>query len=454
METEKNQFEMKPVGELLLKLALPSIAAQMINLLYNVVDRIFLGRIAGEGAMILAGLGLTVPLISLINAFALLIGNGGGPLVAIELGRKRQGEAEKILGNCVILLAVLSVVLTVIFFMYGEKMLVFLGADETTLPYAAKYLKIYMAGIIFDMFSLGLNPFLITQGFNKISMRNTFIGAGLNIILDPILIYGFHMGIAGAAVATLISQGVSAGLILMFLIGKKSRIRIHMTSFKFDIAKKVISLGFATFFMSATESIVQTVFFQQLLVYGNSNYVAALSIMFSINQMIFLPIQGIGQGAQPIISYSFGAGNVSRLKEAIKKMLICNTVVSVSGVLIVTLFPRVFLEIFTKNNTVLVIGCTGIRLYLFGRIFSGVQLGIQEMFRAVGYGKIAMFNAAMRKLVYLIPLLYILPKLFKLNTSGVFLAESIADILAVITGIVVFLALRKQIYEKAQAKSM
>lgn len=448
METENNKFETQPTGELMLKLSLPSIAAQLINLLYNVVDRIFLGRITGEGADILAGLGLAVPLINLINAFAVLIGNGGGPLVAISMGKRKPKEAEEILGNCAILLIGLSVILTIFFLIFGERLLIFLGADEITLPYAEKYLKIYVIGTVFVMLSLGLNPFLITQGFNKISMRNTFIGAGLNIILDPVLIYGLRMGIAGAAIATVVSQGLSATLVVLFLIGKNSKICIKYTALKAGIVHKICNLGFASFFMNATESIVQAVFFQQLLKYGNSNHVAALSIMFGINQMIFLPIQGVGQGAQPIISYSFGAGNVNRLKEAISKMLVSNAIISFLGVCIVELFPGLFLGIFTKDSNVLEIGIDGIRLYLAGRMFSGVQLGIQETFRAVGYGKTAIFNAAMRKLVYLIPLIYLLPRLFGLGCDGVFLAESIADILAVITASVVFLILRKQIYRK------
>lgn len=450
MEVEKNQFDTQPIGTLLLKLSLPSIAAQLINLLYNVVDRIFLGRIPGEGAMILAGLGITVPLINLITAFAALIGSGGGPLVAIAAGKRNYKEAEKILGNCVILLLILSVTLTIFFGIWGEKMLIFLGADETTLPYAVKYLKVYVLGTVFVMCSLGLNPFLITQGFHKISMRNTFIGAGLNIILDPILIYGFHMGIMGAAIATVVSQGVSAILIVAFLIGKHTKIRAHYTALTADIVSKVCNLGFASFFMYATESVVQTVVFQQLLKYGNSNHVAALSVMFSINQIIFLPIQGIGQGAQPIISYNFGAGKVKRLKEAIRKMLVSNGMISFLGVCIVELFPKVFLGIFTKDSSVLEVGLVGVRLYFFGRILTGVQLGFQETFRSVGYGKTAIFNATMRKLVYLIPLTYLLPELFSLGSDGVFLAESIADILAVITATIVFLVFRKQIYERAR----
>lgn len=450
MEREDNRFDTQPIGQLMLKLSLPSIAAQMINLLYNVVDRVFLGRIPGEGAMILAGLGITVPLINLINAFAVLIGSGGGPLLAIAAGKRNHKEVEKIMGNCTILLFLLSIVLTIVFGIFGSQLLTFLGADETTLPYAAAYLKIYVLGTVFVMFSLGLTPFLIAQGFHKISMRNTFIGAGLNIILDPILIYGFHMGIAGAAIATVISQGVSAILVVVFLMGKQTTIRIRLTALKTNIIGRVSSLGFASFFMTSTESLVQAVFFQQLLKYGNSNHVAALSIMFSINQMIFLPIQGIGQGAQPIISYNYGAGNVNRLKDAIRKMIVSNGMISFLGICIVELFPSLFLGIFTKDSNVLEIGIAGVRLYFWGRLFSGVQLGIQETFRAVGYGKTAIFNATMRKLVYLIPLTYLLPNLFGLGSRGVFLAESIADLLAVITAVIVFLIFKNQIYEKTR----
>ena len=443
-------FENQPVGRLLWKLAIPSIFAQTINLLYSVVDRIFLGKIPGVGTLVLAGLGITAPIITIITAFSFLVGNGGGPLAAIALGQKRKEDAEKILGNCVVMLVAISVILTGVLLVYGKTLLRFLGADQDTFPYANAYLRIYVLGTIFVMLSLGLNPFLITQGYNKISMRNTCIGAVTNLILDPILIYGFHMGIMGAAIATIISQGISAVLIIQFLLGKQKKLRLYLVKPEFKVMRKIAGLGVSTFFMNITEGLVQTVFYQQLLVYGNSSYVAAMSIMYSINQFIFMPINGIGQGAQPIISHSFGAGNAERLKKITRMLVGITVMVSVVAVTVIEWIPGALFGIFTSDEFVISIGIPGIRLFVLGRLVTGVQLGLQEMFRSIGYGKTAMYNAAVRKLVLIIPLAYILPRLWGLGTTGVFLAECASDILATINTIVVYLIMKKGIYHRVQ----
>lgn len=258
METENN-FENQPVGTLLWKLALPSILAQMVNMAYSIIDRMFLGRMENVGSMALAGLGVTVPLITIITAFSHLIGNGGAPLAAIAMGKQDQKEAERILGNCWILLIILSAILTVAFLIWGTPMLLLMGADKSTLPYAKAYLNIYVLGTIFVMLSLGLTPFLITQGFNKISMRNTLIGAGVNIVLDPIFIYGFHMGIRGAAIATIISQGVTAFFVIRFLLGNQTRLRIRLERLDLKLIVKILGLGVSIFFMNVTNSLVQSV---------------------------------------------------------------------------------------------------------------------------------------------------------------------------------------------------
>ena len=320
MNDKNEMFESMPVGKLLLKLAIPSIVAQLVNLIYNMVDRIYLGHVEGMGASLLAGLGIAVPLINAISAFAHLMGNGGAPLAAIAMGKQDEQEANEILGHSFILLLIQSVILTIVFLIFGRELLTFVGADADTLPYAERYFRIYVLGTVFVQMALGLNPFLTTQGFNKISMRNTFIGARLNIILDPIFIFGFDMGIEGAALATIISQCLTAVLIIIFLVEKQSRLHIHFVKLRGTLIRQIVGLGFTSFFMGVTESMVQSVYYSQLLYYGNASYVAAMTIMYSLNQIIMLPLNGLGQGAQPIISYS--AGNIERLKVAIKRTVI------------------------------------------------------------------------------------------------------------------------------------
>lgn len=449
MSNKNENFDSMPVGKLLLKLAIPSIIAQIINMLYNIVDRIFLGHVPGAGVSFLAGIGITMPLINIIIAFANLVGNGGAPLAAIALGKKNEEEANDILCNSFMLLLIQSVILTVICQLFAEEFLLFLGADAKTLPYAERYFRIYAMGTIFVQMDLGLNMFLITQGFNKISMRNTFIGAGINIILDPIFLFVFNMGIEGAAFATILSQCVTAVLVIAFLLGKKSKLHLHFVRLRRNIIKQIVGLGISTFFMGVTESIVQSVYYGQLLVYGNQSYVAAMTIIYTLNQIIMKPIFGLGQGAQPIISYSYGAGNIDRLKEAIRRLLLWGTLSSICGVMILEIFPGSFLRIFTVDTAVLTVGISGLRLFVFGRLLTGIQLGLQETFRAVGYGKAAIFNAAMRKLVLIIPLAYIIPGVFRLGTTGVFLAESIADILAMLVTTCSFMILKNKIYAGA-----
>jgi putative MATE family efflux protein len=445
---EKEIFATQPVGKLLFKLAIPSIMAQLVNMIYNVVDRIFLGHIAGEGALVLAGLGIAVPIINVINAFANLVGTGGGPMVAIAMGRKNPKEAEEILGNSVFLLLALTFILTVGLLVGGDSLLQLLGADSEILPYASKYLKIYMCGNLFVMLSLGLNPFLTTQGFNKISMRNICIGAVTNIILDPILIYKFHLGIAGAAIATVISQGVTAVLAVTFILGKRTKIRLHFTKPQFQIIKNIILLGTATFFMQASESVVQAVVYNQLLLYGNSNYVAATSIMYSIAQFIFLTMQGMGQGAQPIISYNYGAKNYGRVKQALKVLLTSGTLICFVEVLLIEVMPAVWVGLFTSDAIVLRIGVYGLRIFVLGRGLAGLQLGLQEFFRSVGDSKTAIFNATARKFVFLVPLAYILPKVNHLGAAGVYWAECIADLLAVAVAVGAYFVRKKKIFRE------
>lgn len=446
----KNNFENQPVGTLLWKLALPSILSQMVNMAYSIIDRMFLGRMENVGSMALAGLGITLPLITIITAFSYLIGSGGAPFAAIAMGKQNQKEAERILGNCWILLIIISVILTVAFLIWGEPMLLLMGADNETLPYAKSYLNIYVLGTIFVMLSLGLTPFLITQGFNKVSMRNTLIGAGVNIILDPIFIYGFHMGIMGAAIATIISQGVTAYLIISFLLGNQTRLRIRLERLDTKLIVRILGLGSSAFFMYVTNSLVQSVLYKQILLYGNSKYVAALSIMITLDQFVFLPASGVGQGAQPIISYSFGAGDLLRLKQAIKLLVIVSDLLAIVGVIIVELFPKILFQIFTNDSEVIKIGVYGVRIFVIGRSVNGIQLALQEMFRAIGYSKTAMFNATIRKIVLIIPLAIILPTIGDLGYKGIYWAECLSDVIAAISAVTVYFILKKGIYRRVE----
>lgn len=445
-----NEFENESVEKLLLKLAIPSVAAQLVNLLYNIVDRIFIGRMEEVGSTALAGLGIAVPLITVIEAFAMLVGNGGAPLAAIAMGRKDDEEAERILGNCWQLLVIEAVLLTIFFLLFSKSILLMLGADNDTLPYANAYFKIYVLGTIFVMLSLGLNSFLVTQGFNRISMRNMCIGALINILLDPIFIYGFHMGIAGAAVATIISQGISAFLILYFLLGKKTKIRIKRIKIQLKIIKNIVGLGISSFFMYVTEGLIQSVFYKQLTVYGNNDYVTVMSIIFSINQVFIRLCQGTAEGAQPIISYNFGAGNKKRFKKAVRLLVGLSEMIAIVVVVLTEWIPQVFIRIFTADEQIVRLGAGCIRIYIIGRSVNGLQFGLQNVFRAIGYSKAAIYNAAMRKLVLIIPLAFILPALWGLGTTGVFLAESVSDVLAVINTGITYLLLRKGIEQKLE----
>ena len=446
----ENDFENQPVGSMLWKLALPSILAQMVNMAYNMVDRMFLGRVENVGSLVLAGLGVTVPLITIITAFAHLIGNGGAPLAAIAMGKKKQKDAEQILGNCWILLIILSVILTIVFLVAATPMLLLVGADEMTLTYAKAYLNIYVSGTVFVMLSMGLTPFLITQGFHKICMRNTLIGAGLNMVLDPVFIFGLHMGITGAALATVISQGVTAFLIIRFLTGNQTGLRIHLERLDFRLICRILGLGISVFFMNVTNSLVQTVLYRQVFVYGNSHYVAALSIMLTLDQFIFLPLSGLGQGAQPMISYNFGAGNVEKLKYVIRLFVVVSDLFAIAGVVLIELIPEMLFRIFTTDAQVIKIGVYGVRIFVIGRAVGGIQMALQEMFRAIGYSKAAMFNATMRKMVLLIPLAMILPTIGGMGVKGIYLAECLSDTLAAMSALIVYFVLRKGIFKRAK----
>ena len=444
------QMATAPVWSLIIKLSIPAILAQVVNLLYNIVDRIYIGHMGDVGTMAITGVGLCFPIISLISAFTMLIAQGGAPRAAIEMGKGNIAKAEKILGSCFSTLIVLSVMLTTVFLLFGEKFLMLFGASESTIIYALPYMNIYVAGSIFVMFSLGLNMFITTQGFTKISMATVLIGAICNIILDPIFIFGLDLGVKGAALATIISQAVSAIWVLSFLTGKKTKLRIRKENLLPDmkILAPVLALGVSPFVMNATEAVINVAFNSSLQKYGGDIAVGAMTICTTIFQMVWVPAQGIGQGAQPIISYNYGAKNVDRVKQTFKAFLIiCFTFIFVFGMAI-QFFPRVFIGIFNDNPELVEMATWSLRLYGCAMVFFGIQMAVQQTFIALGKAKASLFIACLRKVIILVPLIYILPNFFEDKVFAVFLAEPVSDAISITTAaIVFFFVFRKEMKE-------
>ena len=449
-----NQMANAPVWSLIIKLSIPAILAQIVNLLYNVVDRIYIGHMEDVGTAALTGVGLCNPIIVLISAFTMLVAQGGAPRAAIEMGKGDIKKAEKILGNCFSLLMVFAVLLTAAFSIFGEKLLMLFGASEDTIIYALPYMQIYVAGSIFVMFSLGLNMFITTQGFTKISMATVLIGAICNIVLDPIFIFGFKMGVRGAALATIISQGVSAVWVLSFLLGKQTKLKIRKENLlpSAKILLPVLALGISPFIMNATEAVINISFNSSLQKYGGDIAVGAMTICTTVFQMAWVPAQGIGQGAQPIISYNYGARNADRVKQAFKAFLtICFTYVFIFGALI-ELFPQFFIGIFNDNPDLVDTATWAIRLYGCAMTFFGIQMAVQQTFIALGKAKASLFIACLRKVILLVPLIYILPNFFEDKVFAVFLAEPVSDAISIVTAsIVFFFVFRKEMKQmKAQ----
>ena len=424
----------EPIGKLLLKLALPSVIAQVINMLYNIVDRIYIGHIPETGSLALTGLGLCLPLILIVSAFAALVGSGGAPRASIAMGKGDYKEAEQIMGNCFTLQIIISVILTVILYVYCKPLLLLFGASENTIGYAVDYMKIYSLGTLFVQFSLGMNMFITAQGFATISMTTTIVGAISNIILDPIFIYVFNMGVKGAAIATVISQALSAIWIISFLFGKKTSLKIkkEYLPLKASVILPVITLGLATFIMQSTESIISICFNSSLQKYGGDLAVGAMTICSSVMQFAMLPLNGLGQGAQPITSYNFGAKNKERVRGAFKLLLKVELIYAVTLWLCVMLFPGAFTRIFTSEEALAVYTTPLLRIYMAITGLFAIQMACQNTFTSIGYAKSSIMVACMRKIVLLIPLIYLLPAIISSNkVLAVYLAEPIADLLSV-----------------------
>ncbi|PPK49139.1 MATE family efflux transporter [Clostridium algidicarnis] len=444
------------VGKILLRLALPAILAQLVNVFYNIVDRIFIGRMP-SGDIAMAGVGIAFPIIMLVSAFSALIGMGGAPLAAIKMGEGDNEGAEKIMGNSFSMLLILGTILTILFMIFKEPILWAFGASEVTINFALDYLNLYLIGTIFVQIALGMNPFIYTQGFAKIGMSTVITGAVINIILDPIFIFVFDMGVKGAALATIIAQIVSALWVLHFLIGHKSIIKIKRKYLVPDlnIVLSIMALGVSPFIMHSTESIVLIALNNKVQMYGGDLAVGAMTIMSSIMQIITLPIIGLSQGAQPIISYNYGAGNLHRVKKTFKILFInCITYTIIMWALLM-LFPKVFVSIFNNKPELLQITSMSIRIFFSGILLFGAQIACQQTFLALGQAKISLIMALLRKVVLLIPLIFILPMLFENKLKAVLLAEPIADVLAAITtSICFYIFYKRSLVDNTRTKSL
>ena len=430
----------KPIFRLLFQLSLPAIAAQIINVLYNVVDRMYIGHIPNIGASALTGIGVTMPVIIAVSAFAYLVSMGGSPRASIMMGKQHYDKAEEILGNCALTLIIISIVITILLIIFAEPILMLFGASENTIIYALRYLRIYSIGTIFVQLALGLNAFITAQGKAKTSMFTVLIGAVTNIILDPIFIFVFDMDVRGAALATIISQAISCIWILTFMTSKRTVLKLKLSNLKIsaNVILPCLALGFSPFIMQFTESVLFVSFNTSLLKYGGDLAVGAMTILSSIMQFSFLPIMGLTQGSQPIISYNYGAGNIDRVKSAFKILLISCLSFSTLMWIISEFFPYLFVRIFTSNQELIDYSIWALRIYMASSLIFGAQTACQQTFISLGNAKISSFLAILRKIILLIPLIFILPIFLENKVMAVLLAEPIADFLAVCTTVTLF----------------
>lgn len=432
----------EPIGKLFFGLALPSVLAQLVSLLYNIIDRMYLGHIRDVGSIALTGVGLCMPVICIINAFTMLVAMGGAPHASIAMGRKEKDRAEKILGNCVISLVAISVILTALFLLAGRKLLMLFGASGETIVYALPYMQIYAAGNVFVMGSLGLNQFITTQGFTRFSMINVAAGAVCNIILDPVFIFVFGLGVRGAAYATILSQMLVTVMALRFLTGEKSFLKIKKKYFKLEksVMLPVFSLGLAPFIMQATEAALNISFNYSLQKYGGDVAVGAMTIAGTVMQMFWIPSNGIGQGAQPIISYNFGAKDRERLKKIVRLMFIVMEGYFLVGWAAVELFPQFFIRMFNSSSQELFdLTMVALRVYVASLGLFGLQSGVQQVFVSTGQAKASMFIACLRKVILLIPFIFLLPHFMPDKVLAVFLAEPVSDFISVTAATGIFL---------------
>ena len=440
MQNDKNFLGTAPIGKLLLKLSIPTVIAQLINMLYNVVDRIYIGHIPGEGSLALTGVGVCMPIIMIVTAFAALISSGGAPRASICMGKQDNKSAEQILGNCFSLQIVVSIVLTVVLLIWNKDLLMAFGASKNTLGYATDYMRIYALGTLFVQLTLGMNAFITAQGFTTTSMVSVLIGAICNITLDPVFIFVFNMGVKGAALATVLSQAISTIWVVVFLSGKKTQLHLRKKymGLKPKIFLPCVALGLATFIMQASESVVTVCFNSSLLHYGGDIAVGAMTILTSVMQFAMLPLQGIAQGSQPIASYNYGAKNADRVKKTFRLLVITCLTYSTLLWAAVQIIPKVFVSIFTSDVKLVAFTAPMLKIYLGGLFLFGIQIACQITFTSLGKAVNSIIVAVMRKFVLLLPLIYIMPHVVSNPTIGVYMAEPIADIIAVLFTSVLF----------------
>ena len=428
------------VGKLLCRLALPAIVAQVINVLYNMVDRMYIGHIEGVGADALTGVGVTMPLILAISAFAALVSMGGAPRASIMLGRGDKEGAEQTLGNCTTMLLVVAAVLTAVVLAWGERILLLFGASENTVGYAWDYMRIYALGTVFVQLALGLNAFINAQGYATMGMLTVLIGAVLNIVLDPVFIFALGMGVRGAALATVLSQAVSSIWVVRFLTSERSFLRIRRACLRLraQVVLPCVALGVSPFIMQFTESVLSVCFNTSLLKYGGDMAVGAMTILSSAMQFCMLPLQGLTQGAQPIVSFNYGARKMERVNRAFVLLLAACLAFSTLLWAVAMFAPQVYASIFTDDPALIAYSCDVMRVYMAASLLFGAQLACQQTFIALGNAKISVFLALLRKVILLIPLIFLLPPFFQDKVFAVFLAEPVADTIAVTVTVTMF----------------
>ena len=433
MTQDKTFLGTEPIGKLLVKLAVPTVVAQLVNMLYNIVDRIYIGHMPGDGSLALTGVGVCLPLIMIISAFAALVASGGAPRASIAMGKGDHDLAEKLLGGCFTLQIVISAILTAVMLIWSRDLLLMFGASENTIGYAADYMRIYAIGTLFVQLTLGMNAFITAQGFATTGMLTVLIGAVANIALDPLFIYGLGMGVRGAALATVISQGLSCVWVICFLRGKKTLLRLKRENLLVSakIILPCVALGLAAFIMQSSESMISVCFNSSLLRYGGDVAVGAMTILSSVMQFAMLPLQGIAQGAQPISSYNYGARNADRVRQTFRLLLRVCLVYSMVLWAGIMLFPRGFAGIFTPDAELLDFTARALRIYCAMLFLFGIQIACQMTFVSIGNAPCSILVAVLRKFVLLLPLIFLLPSLLPDKVTAVYLAEPVADVIAV-----------------------
>ena len=446
----QNDLGKDPLGPLLLRLAVPAITAQLVNALYNIVDRMYIGHIQEVGDLALTGLGVAFPVLMFISALSALAGMGGGSRAAIRMGAGDEEGANAILGGCTALLVLVSIVVTVVFQLLREPMLYAFGASGNTIGYASGYLKIYLWGTIAVQLSLGLNNFITTQGFSTTSMLTVVIGAVCNIVLDPIFIFGLDLGVQGAALATILSQAVSAVWVLAFLTGRKSRLKIRRRHLRLDpkVLLPVAAIGVSRFVMPTTESLVNIALNSSLKHYGSDTFVGAMTLASSVMQVLTMPFMGLSQGAQPIVGYNYGAGQLDRVKRTFRLLFFSSLCFSCAACAALELFPGLFVSLFNDKPELVEIAVWALHIYAAGMFMLGVQFSCQQTFVALGQTRVSLFLALLRKVILLIPLILLLPRFLSDQVFAVFLAEPVADILAATTTGAIFFWRLPRILEK------